>query len=95
MILGRVVGNVVSTCKWKTLEGIKLLIVDQVDETLADLGNRFVALDTVGAGNGEIVMVIESREATIPFEDPNTPTDMAVVGIIDRVLANGKCLSIM
>jgi len=95
MILGRVVGNVVSTGKWKTLEGWKILIVDQVDESLSAIGNRFIALDTIGAGNGEIVMVIESREATIPFEDPNTPTDMAVVGIIERINCGGDHIEIM
>ncbi|MEZ7893333.1 MAG: EutN/CcmL family microcompartment protein [Candidatus Wallbacteria bacterium] len=95
MIFGRVCGNVVSTCKWETLSGSKLLLVEPVDENLKPLGQPFVALDTVGAGNDEVVMVIESREATIPFDDPNTPTDMAIVGIIDEFKTGDKLNKIM
>lgn len=95
MIFGRVCGNVVSTCKWETLSGRKLLLVEPVDENLKTLGQPFVALDTVGAGNDEVVMVIESREATIPFDDPNTPTDMAIVGIIDEIKTGDKLNKIM
>lgn len=95
MILGRVCGNVVSTCKWNTLSGVKLLIVEPVDDEMKPLGPPFVAVDTVGAGEGEVVLVIESREATQPFDDPNTPADMGIVGIIDEVRSGERTVKLM
>jgi len=92
MILGRVCGNLVSTCKWETLKGRKLLIVEPVDEELKSIGAPFIAVDTVGAGSDEAVLIIESREATVPFDDSNTPADMGIVGIIDEI-KNGTLIN--
>lgn len=85
MILGRVCGNLVSSCKWETLTGHKLLVVEPVDENSKAIGPAFIAVDTVGAGYDEIVVMVESREATIAFDDPNTPTDMGIIGIVDEI----------
>lgn len=92
MILGRVCGNMVSSCKWETLKGHKLLMVEPLDEELKPIGPPFIAVDTVGAGFDEVVLVIESREATLAFDEPNTPTDMGIVGIIDEI-KNGTKLN--
>jgi len=94
MILGRVCGSLVSTCKWETLKGSKMLFVEPVNEELTAIGPPFVAVDTVGAGNGEVVLVIESREATNAFNEPNTPTDMGIIGIIDEIKSGTKLLKI-
>ncbi len=94
MILGRVCGSLVSTCKWETLNGSKMLFVEPVNEELIAIGPPFVAVDTVGAGNGEVVLVIESREATNAFNEPNTPTDMGIVGIIDEIKSGSKLLKL-
>lgn len=88
MILGRVVGNLVSTCKWETLTGYKLILVEPIDENLNSIGAPFVALDSIGVGDGEVTLIIESREATHAFLDPNTPTDMGIVGIVDEIKNN-------
>lgn len=95
MILGRVCGNLVSSCKWETLKGHKLLMVEPVDEELKSIGTPFIAVDTVGAGEDEIVLVIESREATIAFDEPNTPTDMGIIGIIDEIKCGAALTKIM
>ena len=95
MILGRVCGNLVSSCKWETLKGHKLLMVEPVDEELKPIGPPFIAVDTVGAGEDEVVLVIESREATIAFDEPNTPTDMGIIGIIDEIKCGAALKKIM
>lgn len=95
MILGRVCGNLVASCKWETLKGHKLLMVEPVDEALGPLGPPFIAVDTVGAGEDEVVLVIESREATLAFDEANTPTDMGITGIIDEIKCGGDIVKIM
>lgn len=95
MILGRVCGNLVSSCKWETLKGHKLLMVEPIDEELKPIGPPFIAVDTVGAGEDEVVLVIESREATIAFDEPNTPTDMGIIGIIDEIKCGAALKKIM
>lgn len=95
MILGRVCGNLVSSCKWETLKGHKLLMVEPVDEELKPIGQPFIAVDTVGAGEDEIVLVVESREATLAFDEPNTPTDMGIIGIIDEIKCGAAVRKIM
>ena len=95
MILGRVCGNLVSSCKWETLKGHKLLMVEPVDEELKPIGPPFIAVDTVGAGEDEIVLVVESREATHAFDEPNTQTDMGIIGIIDEIKCGAAVIKIM
>ncbi len=85
MILGRVCGNLVSSCKWETLSGHKLLLVEPVDENSKSIGSAFIAVDTIGAGYDETVLVVESREATLAFDKPDTPADMGIIGIIDEI----------
>ena len=89
MYLGRVVGNVVSTRKDEHLCGAKLLIVRYL--TVDDTGNAFkdgaetiVAVDTVGAGAGDIVLLVVGSSATKNIEGfQNTATDITIVGIVD------------
>lgn len=85
MILGRVVGNAVVTAKYETLEGKRLLLVEPCDGAGVPSAKPIVATDAVGAGAGEFVMVVESREASTPFGGGLTPTDATVVGIVDTV----------
>ncbi len=85
MIIGRVCGNLVSSCKWETLSGHKLLIVEPLDCELNASGPPVIAVDTTGAGCDEIVLMVESREATLAFEDVNTPADLGITGIIDEI----------
>ena len=83
MQIARVIGTVVSTVKNESLEGRKLLIVQTLDANLCDKGKPMVALDSVGAGVGELVFWCRGKEASFPFKREEIPTDCTIVGIID------------
>jgi len=83
MQIARVVGTVVSTIKNGSLEGRKFLIVQTLDADLNEKGKPMVALDSVGAGVGELVFWCRGKEASFPFKRDETPTDCTIVGIID------------
>ncbi|HHL71727.1 MAG TPA: ethanolamine utilization protein EutN [Bacteroidetes bacterium] len=89
MHLGKVIGTIWATRKYPALEGAKLQIVQPVDKNLDDRGAPLVAVDTIGAGSGEIVMYITSREATIPYRVELVPIDASIIGIVDRVDVQG------
>ena len=83
MQIARVIGTVVSTVKNESLNGRKLLIVQTLDADLKSKGKPMVALDSVGAGVGELVFWCRGKEASFPFKRDETPTDCTIVGIID------------
>ncbi|MDQ3634436.1 MAG: EutN/CcmL family microcompartment protein [Acidobacteriota bacterium] len=83
MQLARVIGNIVSTIKNESLEGRKILIVQNLDEKLQPTGQPLVALDAIGAGVGELVFWCRGKEASFPFKRDATPTDCTIVGIVD------------
>ncbi|MCS6874441.1 MAG: EutN/CcmL family microcompartment protein [Pyrinomonadaceae bacterium] len=83
MQLARVIGNVVSTVKNRSLTGRKFLIIQPLSADLKPSGNPLIALDAVGAGAGELVFWCRGKEASFPFEREDTPTDCTIVGIID------------
>jgi microcompartment protein CcmK/EutM len=85
MRLARVVGTLVATVKDRALEGKKILILKHVDETGAAGGRAFVALDSVGAGTGEIVYYVRGKEASFPFLPDEVPSDATIVGIVDSL----------
>ncbi len=83
MILARVVGHVVATAKHADLDGRTLLIVRPVDP---EGGESMMAVDAVGAGPGErVLVVVEGRSAGQAVRMTNAPVDAAIVGIVDRV----------
>ena len=81
MLIGKIVGSVVSTRKNDKLVGSKFMIV----ETQAGTGDsrRIVAVDDIGAGIGEMVLVATGSAARIGCDQPTAPIDAAIVGIID------------
>ena len=79
MIIGKVVGSIVSTRKCENLTGSKFMIVQPVADKKED--GRIVAVDRVGAGIGEYVLVTLGSAARV--SDPTVPVDAAIVGIID------------
>ncbi len=84
MILGKVTGSIVSTRKNQNLVGHKLLIVEPLGLTKSkDDAKAFVAIDNVGAGVGEIVLVAKGSAARIGCGCENAPIDAAIVGIVD------------
>lgn len=85
MLLARVTGNVVSTAKDPSLIGKKLLVLQPIDGRGNDRGAKLIALDSVGAGAGEVVYYCRGREASFPWYPDEVPTDSTIVGIVDRV----------
>jgi ethanolamine utilization protein EutN len=83
MQLARVIGNVVSTVKNASLEGRKLLVIQVLDSDLRQTGKPLVAVDSVGAGPGEIVFWCRGKEASFALEGIESPTDCTIVGIVD------------
>ena len=83
MQLARVIGTVVATVKNDGLEGRKLLVVQSLNKDLAPQGKPLVAVDSVGAGIGELVFWCRGKEASFPFKRENTPSDSTIVGIVD------------
>lgn len=90
MILARVQGTVVSTRKDHGLTGLKLLLVREVDAQFKPAGGHVVAVDAVGAGEGEIVMVVAGSSARLTDATRDKPVDAVVVGIVDAVELAGK-----
>lgn len=88
MILCKVTGNVVSTKKDEKLTGSKLLIVQPIDYKENYIGNPIVAVDTVGAGIKEIVLVVTGSTARLTEEIRNAPIDASIVGIVDYTEAS-------
>ena len=81
MVVGKVVGSIVSTRKSERLIGNKFMIVEPLEEMSAGRG-RFVAIDNIGAGIGETVLVSMGSAARVGME--NVPVDAAIVGIVDE-----------
>jgi ethanolamine utilization protein EutN len=89
MILARVVGEVVSTQKRVQFEGAKLLIVQPETPQGAKTGHALLAIDSVGAGRGELVIaVLEGRAAQEALGKKLAPVDAAILGIVDQVEVN-------
>ncbi|MBR2406401.1 MAG: EutN/CcmL family microcompartment protein [Clostridia bacterium] len=82
MIVGKVVGSIVSTRKNENLIGSKFMVVEPLPE-LGDATNKIVAVDNVGAGIGEIVLVAMGSAARIGCGMSESPVDAAIVGIVD------------
>ncbi len=86
MLIGRVIGDVVATQKAPSHVGCKILVVQPLNLDGSDRGEAVLALDAVDAGIGERVLIVtEGFSAMTAVERPNSPIDMAVVGIIDAV----------
>jgi ethanolamine utilization protein EutN len=83
MQLPRVSGTVVATIKNDSLEGRKLLVVQTLNKDLAPSGKPMVAVDSVGAGVGELVFWCRGKEASFPFKREDTPTDCTIIAIVD------------
>lgn len=90
MQLARVLGTVVATVKSDSLEGQKLLVIQPLDGSLNTKGQPMVAIDSVGAGKGEVVFWCRGREASFPFLPAQVPSDCTIVGIVDSVFLDNQ-----
>src|SRR6185436_18273697 len=91
MFVAKVTGSLVSTQKVGVMVGFKLLIVEpyRVEpnqrQKLVTTGRTFVAVDTLGAGEGDLVLITQGSSARLTPETKNLPIDTVVVGIVDKV----------
>src|SRR5882724_10200194 len=86
MLIARVLGEVVATQKHSSHEGCKLLLVQPLNLDGSDRGDAVVALDAVDAGTGDrVLLVTEGFSAMTSVGRPESPIDMAVIGVIDRI----------
>jgi ethanolamine utilization protein EutN len=98
MFVAKVTGSLVSTQKVESMVGYKLLIVEpyRVDpaerKSLVTTGRTFVAVDMLGAGVGEYVLITQGSSARLTPETKNLPIDTVVVGIVDQVHLDQLCV---
>ncbi len=90
MFIAKVVGSLVSTQKVDSMVGQKLLVIEpyRLDEqrtTMKTTGRSLVAVDTVGAGENEFVMVVQGSSARMTPETKPLPVDATIIGIVDSV----------
>ena len=93
MIVARVLGTVVCTQKVSRLNGFKLQLVQAVNyQDFKGEGKPLVAVDTVGAGQGEIVLLVSGSSARQTELTQNTPVDAVIMAIVDTIDLDGKII---
>lgn len=98
MFVAKVTGSVVATQKVDSMVGHKLLVVEpyRVDpqdrSQLVSTGRTFVAVDALGAGEGDFVLITQGSSARLTPETKNLPVDAVIVGLIDTVHVDQRCL---
>jgi len=86
MILGKVIGNVVSTIKLSVYEGYKILVIQPINDKQEPQGKTFLALDTVQAGVGDIVLIMdEGNSCRLIMNNTTAPVRTMIVGIVDSI----------
>lgn len=96
MFIAQVTGSVVATHKAATMTGHKLLVVEpyRLDEKsrsrLVSTGRTFIAVDTLGAGEGQFVLVTQGSSARLTPETKSLPIDAVVIGLVDSVRVDGQ-----
>lgn len=90
MLLGRVIGTVVSTRKDKEIEGLKFLLVQVCDLTGKPTGETVVAVDAVGAGIDEVVLFASGSSARQTVLTHQRPVDATIMAIVDEIEVGGK-----
>ena len=90
MRIALVIGSTVSTIKNEMIQGRKLLIVRNADTAGKPTGDPYIAVDTVSAGTGDLVMVTDGSSARYTNQTNNAPVDAVIVGVIDSLEMSGK-----
>ena len=90
MLIARVIGTTVSTIKDEKLQGRKLLIVRQTDEKGEAVGKPYIAIDTVDAGIGDLVLTASGSSARQTTITKDTPVDAVIMAMIDSLEVNGE-----
>src|SRR5437868_898492 len=98
MFIAKVTGSVVATQKLASMTGRKLLTVEPLrvepaqKDRLVGTGRTFVVVDTVGAGEGETVLVVQGSSARLTPETEKLPVDAAIIGIVDTVNVESRTI---
>ena len=98
MFLAKVTGAVVSSQKAKAIVGQKLMVVEpyRLDaknrDRLATTGRTFIAIDTIGAGEDEFVLITQGSSARLTPQTKDLPIDTVIIGIVDMVHVEGACV---
>ncbi len=90
MLIARVVGSAVSTIKDEKLTGLKLLVVREVTPNNELIGKPLVAIDAVGAGEGELVLIASGSSARQTTATNNKPVDAVIMAILDSLEVEGE-----
>ncbi len=90
MLLGRVAGTLVATRKEETLEGLKFLVLKQLDVDDAETGGYVIAADVVGAGVGEVVLYATGSAARQTQQTHERPCDAVIMAIVDTWEVGGE-----
>lgn len=90
MLIGKVMGSVVATRKDEALEGLKLLLVQNIDRSGRASGASVVCVDSVGAGEGEIVLFAGGSSARQTELTKNRPVDHVIMAIVDEMSLEGR-----
>jgi microcompartment protein CcmK/EutM len=90
MLIARVVGSAVSTIKDEKLTGLKLLVVREVTPGNELIGKPLVAIDAVGAGEGELVLIASGSSARQTTATNNKPVDAVIMAILDSLQVEGE-----
>jgi ethanolamine utilization protein EutN len=98
MFIAKVTGSLVSTQKLDSIVGYKLLLVEpyrldpQQRDRLVTTGRTFVAVDMLGAGEGDLVLIAQGSSARLTTETKNMPIDTLIIGLVDSVHAREHCV---
>jgi ethanolamine utilization protein EutN len=98
MFIAKVTGSMVATQKVASMTGHKLLMVEpyrlepKTRDALVTTGRSLVAVDTVGAGEGEFVLITQGSSARLTPETKNLPVDTVIIGIVDTVHVEHACV---
>ena len=89
MRIALVIGSTISTIKDEVIQGQKLLIVRNTDTEGNVTGEPYIAVDTVSAGTGDLVMITDGSSARYTNQTANAPVDAVIVGVIDSLELGG------
>ena len=90
MLIAKVIGTTISTIKDEKLKGRKLLIVRQTDETGTVFGKPYVAVDTLDAGVGDLVLTAHGSGGRQTYLTRNSPVDAVIMAVIDHMELSGE-----
>lgn len=90
MYLGKIIGTIWATRKYEAVNNYKIQLVQPINSEFQKVSSPIIALDTIGAGPGEIIYYVTASEAVIPLDVDMAPVDASIVGIVDSIYVEKK-----